>query len=67
VRRQLESQTGQVARAQRQVQLVLEDGSAHPLPGTLQFSGVTVDRGTGAVTLRAVVPNPKGSCCPAWW
>lgn len=50
--------------ASRQVQLVLEDGTLHPQPATLQFSGVTVDPGTGAVTLRAVVPNPRGTLLP---
>ena len=50
--------------ASRQVQLVLEDGSVHAQPATLQFSGVTVDRGTGTVTLRAVVPNPQGTLLP---
>ena len=59
LRSQLQGQTGS-----RQVQLVLEDGSVHPQPATLQFSGVTVDRGTGTVTLRAVVPNPQGSLLP---
>ena len=59
LRRQLEGQS-----ANRQVQLVLEDGSVHGFPGTLQFSGVTVDRGTGTVTLRASVPNPKGTLLP---
>ena len=59
LRSQLESQTGN-----RQVQLVLEDGSLHPQPASLQFSGVTVDRGTGTVTLRAVVPNPQGKLLP---
>jgi membrane fusion protein (multidrug efflux system) len=59
LRRQLEGQ-----RSNRQVQLVLEDGSVHAVPGTLQFSGVTVDRGTGTVTLRAVVPNPQGTLLP---
>ncbi len=57
--RQLDGQT-----ASRQVQLVLEDGSVHPESATLQFSGVTVDRGTGTVTLRAVVPNPQGRLLP---
>lgn len=52
------------ASASRQVQLVLEDGSVHPQPAVLQFSGVTVDRGTGTVTLRAVVPNPQGTLLP---
>ena len=59
LRRQLEGQS-----TSRQVQLVLEDGSVHPQPATLQFSGVTVDPGTGSVTLRAVVPNPKGTLLP---
>ncbi len=48
----------------RQIRLLLEDGSEHPQAGTLQVSGVTVDRGTGAVTLRATVPNPKGTLLP---
>ena len=48
----------------RQVQLVLEDGSVHAQPAALQFSGVTVDAGTGGVTLRATVPNPKGTLLP---
>ncbi|MGQ3095673.1 MAG: efflux RND transporter periplasmic adaptor subunit [Roseateles sp.] len=59
LRRQLEGGSGS-----RQVKLMLEDGSVHPQPATLQVSGVTVDRGTGAVTLRATVPNPKGSLLP---
>ncbi len=59
LRRQLDGQSGS-----REVQLVLEDGSVHPQPATLQFSGVTVDRGTGTVTLRAVVPNPEGKLLP---
>lgn len=59
LRRQLEGQN-----ASRQVQLVLEDGSVHPQAATLQFSGVTVDPGTGSVTLRAIVPNPQGTLLP---
>lgn len=59
LRRQLAGQG-----SSRQVELVLEDGSVHALPGTLQFSGVTVDRGTGTVTLRAAVPNPQGTLLP---
>jgi membrane fusion protein, multidrug efflux system len=39
------------------VRLELEDGSAFAAPGTLQFSEVTVDQGTGSVTLRAIFPN----------
>jgi len=46
------------------VSLILEDGSTYPLPGTLAFSDVTVDPGTGSVGLRAVFPNPKGVLLP---
>jgi membrane fusion protein (multidrug efflux system) len=46
------------------VKLRLEDGSAYDEPGTLQFSEVTVDEGTGAVTLRAVFPNDAGLLLP---
>lgn len=46
------------------VQLVLEDGSDYPLEGKLQFSDVTVDTSTGAVTVRAEFPNPKDLLFP---
>src|SRR5207249_5577433 len=42
----------------KHVGLWLEDGSRYPLEGTLQFTDVTVDQNTGAVTLRAIFPNP---------
>lgn len=47
-----------------QVKLLLEDGSAYPVTGTLKFSEVTVDQSTGSVNLRAVFPNPKQSLLP---
>lgn len=46
------------------VRLVLDDGSEYGLPGTVQFSEVTVDPGTGTVTLRARFPNPEGLLLP---
>lgn len=46
------------------VKLLLEDGSAYPLPGTLKFSEATVDQSTGSVTLRAVFPNPLQALLP---
>lgn len=49
------------------VRITLEDGSAYPLPGRLQFSGLTVNPGTGAVLLRAVVPNPDGVLLPGMY
>ncbi|CAN7207040.1 efflux RND transporter periplasmic adaptor subunit [Caballeronia sp. LjRoot31] len=39
------------------VTLILEDGRAYPEPGKLQFSDVSVDQGTGSVTVRAIFPN----------
>lgn len=49
------------------VSLVLEDGSAYPLEGTLQFSDVTVDQSTGTVTVRAVFPNPRAELLPGMY
>ncbi|WP_277963383.1 efflux RND transporter periplasmic adaptor subunit [Pseudomonas sp. RIT-To-2] len=49
---------------QAQVNLTLDDGSAYPLPGTLKFSEVSVDQGTGSVTLRAEFPNPDRKLLP---
>ncbi len=46
------------------VKLKLEDGSLYPLEGTLKFSEVTVDEGTGSVMLRATFPNPDGLLLP---
>lgn len=47
-----------------QVRLRLEDGSDYAHPGTLEFSEVTVDEGTGSVTLRALMPNPERLLLP---
>lgn len=47
-----------------QVRLRLEDGSDYARPGTLEFSEVTVDQGTGSVTLRALMPNPERLLLP---
>lgn len=46
------------------VKLLLEDGSEYPQAGQLEFSEVSVDTGTGSVTLRAVFPNPKHDLLP---
>ncbi len=47
-----------------QVKIVLEDGSTYERSGKLEFSGLSVDTGTGMITLRAVVPNPEGVLLP---
>ncbi|MCP5523035.1 MAG: efflux RND transporter periplasmic adaptor subunit [Verrucomicrobiales bacterium] len=48
----------------KQVDLLLEDGSRYPLPGTLQFRDVSVDPTTASVILRIVFPNPDGILLP---
>jgi membrane fusion protein (multidrug efflux system) len=65
LRRALED--GRLQRAgdkQAKVTLTLEDGRAYAQPGRLEFSEVTVDRSTGAVTLRASFPNPDKVLLP---
>ncbi len=46
------------------VALTLEDGSAYEQKGTLELTEVAVDPSSGAVTLRAVFPNPDGLLMP---
>lgn len=46
------------------VKLLFEDGTTYAHEGTLQFSDVTVDPSTGAITLRALFPNPEGLLLP---
>jgi membrane fusion protein, multidrug efflux system len=44
---------------QAKVTLALEDGTQYSSTGALQFSDITVDPGTGSVTVRAIFPNPR--------
>src|SRR3977135_5208 len=44
---------------QAKVTLALEDGTQYPSTGSLQFTDITVDQGTGSVTVRAIFPNPR--------
>ncbi|HEV3430216.1 MAG TPA: efflux RND transporter periplasmic adaptor subunit, partial [Paraburkholderia sp.] len=46
------------------VGLALEDGTAYARSGALKFSEVTVDEGTGSVTVRAEFPNPEHDLLP---
>lgn len=46
------------------VKLKLEDGSDYAYAGTVEFTEVTVDPGTGTVTLRARFPNPENLLLP---
>jgi membrane fusion protein, multidrug efflux system len=46
------------------VQLLRSDGTPHPLPGRVNFSGSTVDAALGTVQLRAEFPNPNLNILP---
>ncbi len=52
------------AGGERQVQLYLPDGTAYAQQGTMDFSGDVVDPATGAIALRARVPNPDHTLLP---
>lgn len=65
LRRQLEQGDLKGANGrQADARLILEDGTTYAHPGKLQFSEVSVDQGTGSVTLRAVFPNPDQDLLP---
>lgn len=46
------------------VQVQLSGGRTYEHAGTVDFSATTVDAATGAVSLRAVIPNPDQSLLP---
>lgn len=64
LRRDVEAGKIKGSNGRAEVRVVLEDGTQHPEPGKLQFTDVTVDPSTGAVALRALVPNPGGVLLP---
>jgi len=64
LRRALEAATVQAPGSETKVLLLLEDGSVYAEPGTLQFSDINVDTGTGSISLRAVFPNPRQELLP---
>lgn len=53
-----------VATDKAEVQIVLPDGSTYAHNGTLDFTDLAVDPQTGAVDLRALVPNPDHALLP---
>lgn len=70
LRLQREMAAGHVARqasGAAQVHIVLEDGSVYPHAATLKFEGVNVNTSTGAITLRALVPNPDRVLLPGMY
>ncbi|QDU73660.1 Efflux pump periplasmic linker BepF [Bremerella volcania] len=46
------------------VQIYLADGSEYPHLGTIDFGSNQVNAGSGTLTVRAVIPNPKGALRP---
>ncbi len=59
LRKALESGQLSTNEGQAKVQLLLDDGSPYPEPGSLKFTEAFVDPSTGSVTLRTLFPNPK--------
>src|SRR3984957_11256753 len=62
--------TGSVALAQQQattVQIGLPNGSRYARLGTLDFTDIAVNATTGAVNLRALVPNPDHQLLPGMY
>ena len=45
-------------------QIRFGDGSTYPLEGKVDFTDSTIDRSTGTVSVRAVVPNPDQALMP---
>lgn len=46
------------------IELLLEDGSVYAHSGKITFSDLAVEANTGAVSMRAVFPNPKHELLP---
>ena len=53
-----------IAPDEAQVQIVLPDGNVYPHAGSLDFTDLAVDPTTGAVNLRALIPNPDHTLLP---
>jgi membrane fusion protein (multidrug efflux system) len=64
LKRDIDSGSLKSAGKEATVTLVLSDGSKYAQAGKLQFADVSVDEGTGNVTLRALFPNPKHDLLP---
>ncbi|MEN2393919.1 efflux RND transporter periplasmic adaptor subunit [Pseudomonas halotolerans] len=65
LRRALRSgQLQQVGQDQAKATLIQDDGSLYPSPGKLLFTDISVDPGTGQITLRSEFPNPDLDLLP---
>jgi len=59
-----ELQAGTTGSDPARIEVILPDGATYPQAGTVDFSDQSVDPGTGAVSLRGVVPNPAHQLLP---
>lgn len=57
-------QLQQIGQDQAKATLIQDDGSLYPLPGKLLFTDISVDPGTGQITLRSEFPNPDLDLLP---
>lgn len=65
IRRDIESGKLEIPPVGRvEVQLVLEDGTAYPIVGHLDFLDLSIDEATGTAALRAEFPNPRDGLLP---
>lgn len=48
----------------KNIEVLFSDGSVYPHKGQLEFSSMSVDQATGAISLRAVVENPNNELLP---
>jgi len=63
-RAQDETRQGSERPPELEVEILLPDGGTYPHTGSIDFTDMAVDPGTGAVSLRAVVPNPSKRLLP---
>ena len=65
LKRELESGLFERANgSSRQVELVLEDGTVYSRKGTMEFADITVNKDTGAITMRIRFDNPGYDLLP---
>lgn len=59
--------SGKLANAEKSalsVEILLNDGSLYPLKGRVDFTDSLVDKGTGSVSARVLLPNPQQKLLP---
>ncbi|MEN3176876.1 efflux RND transporter periplasmic adaptor subunit [Gluconobacter sp. OJA] len=59
-----EGRLHRVSKSTAVIDITLEDGTAYPHQGHLEFSEVNVDQTTGSIVTRAIIPNPEQRILP---